>query len=81
MEEFVEIVEEIVLEPMTTVNEEEIHDKSVEAMVQVKEGRKRKIGDEGGKEQSSEEEIEEFLSDEAFELMEKKILHKGFICE
>ena len=49
-------------------------------MVQVEEGRKRKKWDEGGKEQSSEEEIEEFLSDEAFELMEKNILHKGFIC-
>ena len=43
------------------------------------EGRKMKRGEEEEKMQISEEDIEEFQSNEDFELMEKKILQKGFI--
>ena len=42
---------------------------------------RKKNEEEEDKKQSSRDEIEEFLSDEAFEMMEKKILKKGFIRE
>ena len=44
MVEFIDSDEETTLEPMMTVNEEEVQEKSVKAEVQVKEGRKRKSG-------------------------------------
>ena len=40
-----------------------------------------KIEEEEDKEQSSVEEIEDFLSDKGCEIMEKKILKKEFIAE
>ena len=43
--------------------------------------KKKEEREDKDKKQSNEKEIEEFLSDEGFELMEKKILHKGFIGE
>ena len=49
--------------------------------VQIEEGRKRKRTDEEEKEQSSKEEVEDFVSDEAYKVIEKKILNKGFIGE
>ena len=38
------------MEPMKTVTEEEIQEKNVEAEVEVEEGRKKKRGEEKGKE-------------------------------
>ena len=75
MVEFADFEEAASLEPITTVNEEEIHGKSVEA----EEGNKKRRMEEEEKEQSSKEEVEDFISDEAYEVMEKKILKKGFI--
>ena len=80
MEEFSEIAEEIE-ESVKTINQEEIQEKAVEVGVKVEEGRKRKREDEGEKEQSSGDEVDDFVSDKAFELMEKKILQKRFIRE
>ena len=79
MEEFAEITEEINEEPVKTANKEEIQEKIAEVGVEVEEGRKRKRGDDEEKEQSSKEEFEDFVSNEAYEVMEKKILKKGFI--
>ena len=78
MVEFADIAEETNVEPVKTVTEEKIQEKNVEAEVEVKEGRKRKKGKEKDKKHSSEDEIKEFLSYEALEVMEKKILKKGF---
>ena len=77
MAEFVDTTEETNVELVKIVTKEEIREKNVEAEV----GRKRKIGEEEDKKQSSGDGIEEFLSDEAFEVMEKKTLKKGIIRE
>ena len=81
MAEFADIVEETNVKPVKTATEKEIQDKNVEAEVEVEEGRKRKIGEEKDEGQSNENGIEDFLSDEAIEVMEKKILKKQFIGE
>ena len=80
MEEFAEIAEEIE-EPMKTFNQEEIQEKTTEAGVEVEEGRKIKRWEEEEKKQSSGDEVDDFVSNEAFEMMGKKILKKGFIGE
>ena len=67
------------MELVTTVNEGEGQKKIVEAETGVQEGRQMKIEEEEDKEQSSVEEIEDFLSDKGCEIMEKKILKKEFI--
>ena len=77
MAEFADFAKETTLELVTRVNEEESRDKNVEAEVQVKEGRKRKTGNKEEKEQSSGDGVEDFVFDEAYEVMEKKILKKG----
>ena len=81
MAEFIDIDEEKTLEPMMTFNEEEVQEKSVEAEVQVKKGRKRKRNNEEENGQSSGDGVEDFVSDEAYEVMNKKVLKKGFIEE
>ena len=81
MEEFAETTKETTLDPVTTVKEEESQEKIAEAKTKVEEGRKRKRKEEEDKEQSSGEEIEDFLYDKVYEIMEKKILKKEFIGE
>ena len=81
MVEYLIFEEEATLEPVKTVNEEEIQRKNVKAKKEVEEGRKRKRTEEEEKEHSSKEEVEDFVFDEAYEVMEKKILKKGFIGE
>ena len=81
MEKFVDTAEETNVEPVKRVTEEVVQEKNVEAEVEVEEGRKKKREEEKDKGQSSENGIEDFLPNEAFEVMEKKILKKRFIRE
>ena len=79
MEKFVETAEDSVVERVETVVEKEVQGQNVELEVK-KEGRKRKRVEEEEK-QSSDEEVEEFISNKAYEIMEQKILKKDFIGE
>ena len=67
------------MEPIAAVNEGEGQKTIAKAETGVEEGRKRKRDEKKYKEQSSGEEIEDFLSDRAYKIMEKNILKKEFI--
>ena len=74
-------IEEIVVEIVEKVSNKELQRKSCEEEEDVGKERKRKRGEEELEEQSSGSEDEDFLSKEAFELMQKTLLNKGFIGE
>ena len=61
--------------------EAEVQGKNIELEVENEKGRKRKIVEEEEEKQRSEEELDEFIYDKGYEIMEKKILKKDFIGE
>ena len=79
MEEFRAKTEETVAESVEKFPMEECQKKNGgEEEVEVGKERKKKRGEDG---ESNESDDEDFLSNEAFELMQKTLLKKGFIGE
>ena len=72
---------ETVVEIVEKFSEKEFKKEMGKEEVEVGKERKRKLGEEEEEEQSSENNYDDFLSKEAFEMMEKKLLRKGFIEE
>ena len=74
-------IEEIVAEIVKKVPEKELQKEMGEEEVEVEKERKRKRGEEEVEEMNSRDKNEDFLFDEAFELMQKTLFKKGFIGE
>ena len=80
MEEFTKTAEDSMVERVETFVEKEVQGQDVEPEVEIEEERKRKRVEEEEK-QSNDEEVDEFVSNKGYEIMEKKIFKKDFIRE
>ena len=81
MEKYVEISEEAALELQTTKVKHEVAQERAEIEAQAEEERKRKRSQEREKEQGEEVKVDDFISERACEVMDKKMLRKDFIGE
>ena len=77
MEEFTKTTEDSMVERVEAFFEKEVQGQDVEPKVEIEEEQKRKRVEEEEK-QSNDEEVDEFVSNKAYEIMEKKIFKKDF---
>ena len=79
IEEFAKTVEDSLVERVETFGEKEVQGQDIEPEVKIEEERERKRVEEEEK-QRGDEEVDEFVSDKDYEIMEK-IFKKDFIGE